>query len=52
MLAKSETVSAVLRVKPDIADQRAESSAIAWGLTILFQVIFFSVRLDKGTVMP
>jgi hypothetical protein len=41
MLAKSETVSADLRAKPDIADQRAEAGAIARGLTMLFQIIFF-----------
>src|SRR5258706_14963683 len=41
MLTKSETVSAVLRAKPDIADQRAEAGAIARGLTMLFQIIFF-----------
>src|SRR5262245_9984156 len=41
MLAKSETVSAVLRAKPDIADQRAEAGAIARDMTVLFQIIFF-----------
>ena len=41
MLAMSETVSAVLRAKPDFADQRAEAGAIAEGLTMLFQIIFF-----------
>jgi hypothetical protein len=41
MLAKSETVSAVLRARPDIADQRAEAGAIARGLTMLFKIIFF-----------
>jgi len=51
MLVKSDTVSAVLRVRPAIADQRAESSAIARRLTMLFQIIFFSVRLGAGTVM-
>jgi AraC-like DNA-binding protein len=40
MLAKSETVSAVLRAKP-IANQRAEAGAIARGLRVLFQIIFF-----------
>ncbi|KRR22048.1 hypothetical protein CQ14_39095 [Bradyrhizobium lablabi] len=49
--AKSETVSAVLRAKPDMAVQRAETGAVARGLTMLFQIIFFSVRLDVGTVM-
>src|SRR5262249_49995083 len=42
MLAKSETVSAVLRAKPDIADQRAEAGAIARGLAILFRIIIFN----------
>jgi len=51
MLVKSDTVSAVLRVKPDIADQRADSSAIVRELTMLFQIIFFSVRLGAGTAM-
>lgn len=51
MLAKSETVSAVLRAKPDIADQRAEAGAIARGLTMLFQIILFLRPLDVGTVM-
>src|SRR5882672_8791888 len=41
MLAKSETVLAVLRTRPDIADQRVEASAIPRGLTMLFQIIFF-----------
>src|SRR5882672_3500585 len=41
MLAKSETASAVLRAKPNIADQRVEAGAIARGLTMLFQIIFF-----------
>jgi hypothetical protein len=27
------------------------ASAVARGLTMLFQIIFFSVRLDVGTVM-
>jgi hypothetical protein len=48
MLAKSETVSAVLRVKPDIADQRAESSAVARGLTMLFQIISFLRPVGYG----
>src|SRR5262249_46657078 len=39
-LAKSETVSAVLRAKSDIADQRAAAGAIARGLTMPFQIIF------------
>jgi hypothetical protein len=51
MLAKSERISAVLRAKPDFTNQRAEAGAIARGLTMLFQIIFFSVRLDVGTVM-
>jgi hypothetical protein len=51
MLAKSETVSAVLRAKPHFADQHAEAGMIARGVTMLFQIIFFSVRLDVGTVM-
>jgi hypothetical protein len=39
MLAKSETVSAVLRAKSDV--QRAEAGAIARGLMMLFQIIPF-----------
>jgi hypothetical protein len=50
-LAKSETVSAVLRAKPDIANRRTEVGAIARCLTVLFQIIIFSIRLDVGTVM-
>jgi hypothetical protein len=48
MLAMSNTVSAVFELKTDFADQRAEAGAIARGLTMLFQIIFFSVRLDVG----
>src|SRR5437016_4913728 len=41
MLAKSETVSADLRAKPETTDHRAEADAIARGLAMLFQIIFF-----------
>ncbi len=34
-----------------MAVQRAETGAIARGLTMLFPIIFFSVRLDVGTLM-
>ena len=50
-LAKSETVSAVVPAKSDIADQRAEAGAIAWDLTMHFLIISFSIRWDVGTVM-
>jgi hypothetical protein len=41
----------VLRAKPDIADQHAEAEAIARGMTVFFQIILISIRLDAGTVM-
>ena len=50
-LAKSETVSAVLRAKPDIADQRTETGAIARGMTLLFKIIFILHPVGCGTVM-
>jgi hypothetical protein len=48
MLAKSKTVSAVLRAKPDIADQRTEADAIVRGLPMLFQIIFFLRPVECG----
>jgi hypothetical protein len=44
----SETVSAVLRAKPDIADRRAEAGAVARGLTMLFQAISFLPPVGCG----
>src|SRR5215831_13564829 len=48
MLAKSKTVSAVLRAKPDIADLRTETDTIARGLPMLFQIIIFLRPVESG----
>jgi hypothetical protein len=50
MLPMSDTVSAVLRAKPDFAEQRAEAGEIARELTMVFQIIFF-LRPVEGRPM-